>query len=190
MRKSFIVGSVLVLLTLVGCGEKKEKESPSESVEGKIKITENVVKEQRSSGKKVEDKGKFYYSYNEKSKEEAEEEIKNRTFTPVEAYQRVRSPYEKVQIELLANKLSKNFIVHCSACHDDYANGIIGPSLLDKDEKFIYNRLIAYKNKTKANVLMKDLVTKMSEKELKALAKEIADFNQKIRKLRAGKKVD
>ncbi len=50
--------------------------------------------------------------------------------------------------------------------------------------------MIAYKKRKKVNVLMKDLVNKMSEKELKALAKEIADFNQKIRKLRAGKKVD
>ncbi len=189
MKKSLIISFIFILLTFVGCGDKKDKENALKEVQGEIKVTENVIKEQKSSQTSAEDKGKFYYSYNEEN-QNSEKEAQERTFTPVEAYQKVRSPYEKVQIELLANKLSKKFIVHCSACHDDYANGIIGPSLLDKDEEFIYKRLIAYRNKTKANVLMKDLVAKMSEKELKALAKEIADFNEKIRKLRAGKKVD
>jgi cytochrome c553 len=189
MKKRIIFSLLLVLVIISGCEDKKTKEEISENVGGEIKITENAIKEQQASQTEASDKGKFYYSYNQEEAQETKE-AQERTYTPVQAYQRVRSPYERVQIELLANKLSKNFIVHCSACHDDYANGIIGPSLLDKDENFIYQRLIAYKKRTKVNVLMKDLVTKMSEKELKALAKEIADFNQKIRKLRAGKKVD
>jgi len=176
-----------IFLILTACKdksqeEKKETSSVVNSTEG-IKITENVVKEKKLKEKKAQDKGKFYYSYNEK--EENSNNQTQRTYTPVEAYSRIRSPYEKVEIELLAKKLSKNFLVHCSACHDDYANGIIGPSLLDKDEEFIYNRLITYKDKKKANVLMKDLVSKLSKDELRALAKEIATFNKKIRELRA-----
>ncbi|WP_187648303.1 c-type cytochrome [Nitrosophilus labii] len=173
-----------------GCESKDKKEEQKDSVETpkEIKVTEGVVKEQKTESKEV-DKGEFYYSYKENEKNEAEIE-EEESYTPIDAYRRVRSPYERVQISLLANKLSKDFLVHCSACHDDYANGIIGPSLLDKNETFIYNRLVAYKNRKKANVLMKDLVSKMSDEKLKSLAKEIADFNEKVRKIQAGEKVE
>ena len=39
----------------------------------------------------------------------------------------------------------------------------------------------AYKNKEKVNVLMRDLVKKMDESEIRNLAKEISDFNAQFR---------
>jgi len=77
----------------------------------------------------------------------------------------------------------KKFI-KCSACHNDYANGIIGPSLLGKDKDFIYNQIMDFKSGKKKNVLMDQLVKMMSEKEINELSSEIAEFNRKIKELR------
>ena len=85
---------------------------------------------------------------------------------------------------MLVSKLSKKFIVKCSACHNDYANGIIGPSLLGKDKKFIYNSIMDFKSGKKVNVLMTDLVKMMSEEEINQLSSEISEFNIKIKELR------
>ena len=93
----------------------------------------------------------------------------------------VRNPYEKINLQLLKGRLSKNFILKCSACHDDYANGIIGPSLLQKNKDEIYTMIRAYKHKEKVNVLMKDLVLQMSDEEIMSLAKEIDEFNEQFR---------
>jgi cytochrome c553 len=76
--------------------------------------------------------------------------------------------------------LSKNYIVKCSACHDDYANGVVGPSLLHKSAEDIANKIKAYKNLTQANVLMKYLVSQMDDAEINALAQEIANLNKEI----------
>ncbi len=96
----------------------------------------------------------------------------------------VRSPYEKVKISLLVKKLSKDFITRCSACHNDYANGIIGPSLLDKDSDSIFNSIMKFKKDKSLNVLMTELVNNMNEKEIRKIADEIYEFNKKVRKLK------
>ena len=93
----------------------------------------------------------------------------------------VRTPLQTINLRLIKGRLSKNFITKCSACHDDYANGIIGPSLLTKSENEIYTMINAYKNKEKVNVLMRDLVKKMDDSESRNLAKEISDFNTQFR---------
>jgi cytochrome c553 len=95
----------------------------------------------------------------------------------------VRSPYEKIKVSLLVKQLSKEFIVKCSACHNDYANGIIGPSLLNKDADFIYNRIIKFKSDKNANVLMTDLVKQMSNEDVSKLANEIFEFNKQIKEM-------
>ena len=79
-------------------------------------------------------------------------------------------------------------MVKCSACHDDYANGIIGPSLLSKDSEYIFKTISQYKTGEKKNVLMKELVTQMDDKEIKALASEIYTFNQEVKKLKERQK--
>jgi len=178
------VGLFLVaVLFIVGCSEKKEDKKVEVKEEaGKIEIVENSdykeekVKDLDTKNLKVGHKDKaYYFNYNK---------VKTKTYTPMEAQMRVRSPYEKVEISMLVSKLSKKFIVKCSACHNDYANGIIGPSLLEKDKEFIYNTIMDFKSGKKANVLMNQLVKMMSDKEIDGLASEIAEFNKKIKELR------
>ena len=94
----------------------------------------------------------------------------------------VRSPLQSINLKLIKGQLSKDFIVKCSACHDDYANGIIGPSLLNKTSDQIYDMIAAYKSKQKANPLMKDLVRGMDDAQIRALANEISEFNEQFRK--------
>ena len=96
----------------------------------------------------------------------------------------IRNSYETINAKLLSKRLSKNYILKCSACHDDYANGVIGPSLLDKSADEIANMIKAYREKTKVNVLMKDLVAKMPDSEIESLANEIAKLNQEVKESR------
>jgi len=96
----------------------------------------------------------------------------------------VRSPYEKIQISMLVKKMSIKFMVKCSACHDDYANGVIGPSLLGKSSDEIFSAIDDFKSGKKSNVLMDDLINMMSEDEIRTLADEIYNFNEKIKALR------
>ena len=168
-------------LILTACSDKEEKkEIQAPTNAGKIEITqsENTYEDKVEEVANKDDRS-YYYSYNDKKAQN------DKTYTPVDANVRVRSPYEKVEISMLVGSLSKKFIVKCSACHNDYANGVIGPSLLDKDEAFIYDSINAFKTGTKTNVLMTELVKQMEEKELRELAKEIATFNQKIKELKA-----
>ncbi|MBE0490980.1 MAG: hypothetical protein IBX44_01885 [Sulfurospirillum sp.] len=187
----YITVSLCLALFFFGCGEKKEekkaqqftqKQAPMASVE----VVENKNYKEEKVAIKAKDTNEskvFYYDYNdEKLKIQIATEEKN--FTPLGAALSVRSPYEHVEISMLVNKLSKNFIVKCSACHDDYANGIIGPSLLSKDSKYIYETIMQYKNGTKENVLMKELVENLDEKEIQSLADEIYVFNQQIKKIK------
>jgi cytochrome c553 len=91
-------------------------------------------------------------------------------------------------VGLLVNQLSKNFIVKCSACHNHYANGIIGPSLLSKDSTYIFKTISQYRTGEKKNVLMKELIEQMDDKEIKALADEIYTFNQEVKKIKERQK--
>ncbi len=93
----------------------------------------------------------------------------------------IRPPLQSINKELIRGRLSKNFIVKCSACHDDYANGIIGPSLLNKSAKEIKSAIVNYKNKNKPNALMVQLVEQMSDSEINAMSEEIAKFNSQFR---------
>jgi len=84
----------------------------------------------------------------------------------------------------LVKKLSKEFIVKCSACHNDYANGIIGPSLLNKTSEDILKSISDFKTGVKSNPLMDDLIKLMSDYEIKSLANEIYDFNNMIKEMK------
>ncbi len=179
--KNLLTGMIVLGIVLFSGCEKKE-ETKSKSVGGEIKITENVVKEQKAKEEKA-NSGQFYYSYNtqKNKKEKVEDET---AFTRLGAYRRVKNRYERVQISLLANKLSKDFLIYCSACHDDYANGVIGPSLLGKSGDYIYKQLMDFKSGKRKNVLMVQLVRMLKDDKLKALANEIAEFNKKVQKIR------
>lgn len=181
-----------VVFLFWGCSDKEEKKE-TKAVEptkvGKIEVVQNDnFKEEKVQIKaKDENESKvFYYDYNNADKNMTNKEEK--TYTPVDANMRVRSPYEHVELGLLVGRLSKNFIVKCSACHDDYANGVIGPSLIGKDATFIYGTIMKYKSGEKDNILMRELVMQMKDKEIKDLADEIFVFNQEIKKLREKQK--
>ena len=105
----------------------------------------------------------------------------NATTKALGAVALARTPLQSINKALLRGQLSKNFIKKCSSCHDDYANGIIGPSLLDKTSDEIYAMISAYKDKSKKNVLMSELVHKMSDAEIQGFAREISEFNAQFR---------
>ena len=180
-----VAGAVLAALS--GCGDKKEASETAQSPQkpAAIKVTQGAVKAEPSKTASKENSGQFYYSYNKEKKGTQEEAQKRRT--TLDAYLNIRSPYERVQIELMIQKLSKEFRIKCSPCHDDYANGVIGPSLLDKDGEYIYSQLMAFKTGKKKNTLMKQLVEMNDDKTLRAIAEEIAKFNKQIREMRKGR---
>ena len=172
-----------------------KKESSTKAAEAsKIEVVQNkdahAIKVEAKTTDKSQSKS-YYYDYNIKSaydensrpaNEDASVRVKPRT--NIEANMNIRSPYEKVQVSMLVRKLSKEFIVKCSACHNDYANGVIGPSLLGKDSTFIYEQIADFKTGKKSNPLMNDLVKMMDDKEIKKLADEIFEFNKEINKMR------
>ena len=195
------------VLVLAGCGDDekanskteptvKEVASPSTAAP-KIEIVQSSdtkaikVKEKEKISNKDGHKDKYYYDYNIKSEYDpnakpANEDaaIRAKPRTAIEANMNIRSPYEKIQISMLVKKLSIKFMVKCSACHDDYANGVIGPSLLGKSSDDIYNAIADFKSGKKSNVLMDDLIKMMSSDEIRTLADEIYSFNEKIKELR------
>jgi cytochrome c553 len=205
-RFSFFISSLAMLVLLTACGEEK-KQNKEESVAEKsaaevkqaegIEIVANKNAEETKVKVKKTDKTQsksYYYDYNIKSEydqnarpanKDASVRVKPRT--TIDANINVRSPYEKVQISLLVKKLSKTFRVKCSACHDDYANGIIGPSLLSRDSDYIYGAIADFKSGKKSNPLMTDLINMMSNEEIRVLANEIYEFNKQIKDMREKK---
>jgi len=193
------MGTVLVLMT--GCGDEKKQETPkveSEAVQAsKIEVIVNDNAEEIKVKTKSRDKNQsksYYYDYNIKSEYDPNAKPANKDAgvrvkprTSVDANIHVRSPYEKVQIGMLVQKLSLTFRVKCSACHDDYANGIIGPSLLSRDSDYIYNKIADFKSGKKSNPLMDGLINQMSDAEIRTLADEIYAFNKEIQKMREAK---
>ncbi|MFW9625993.1 MAG: c-type cytochrome [Sulfurospirillum sp.] len=192
MNYLFILICTLILMT--GCTEKKEKSNviatENNATIGKIEVVENTNYKEEKVAVKAKDSNEskvFYYDYNQ-DKSTQNQGVDEKHFTPIEAALNVRSPYEHIEISMLVSKLSKNFMVKCSACHDDYANGIIGPSLLSKDSNYIYETIMKYKTGEKENILMKELVKNIDDKEIKSLANEIHTFNQEIKKIKERQK--
>ncbi len=197
---TFALASSFLLVTIFsGCSDDKNKVDEKKSVEAKtatpkIEIVQNKnIHEIKVEEKKV-DKSQsksYYYDYNINSEydekaqpanKDASVRVKPRTM--IDANMNIRSPYEKVKVSLLVKRLSKKFILKCSACHNDYANGIIGPSLLGRDSDYIFNKIADFKSGKKSNPLMNDLINMMSEDEIKQLADEIYSFNKEIKKMR------
>ncbi len=194
-KKVVLLLSVVGLL-FTGCGDNPKEPVVAKEETSKAPIIE-VVENKNAKEIKVEEKTapdsqnkSYYLNYNVKSaydensqpaNKDASVRVKPRT--SIDAQLHIRSPYEKVKVSLLVRKLSKKFIIKCSACHNDYANGIIGPSLLDKTSDEILEKIAEFKSGKKSNPLMNDLIKMMSEDEIKELADEIYSFNQEIKKL-------
>ncbi len=189
MRRVKIVSVICAMLIIAGCGgsdPKDEKREIAQASAPKIKVTKDAVDTKVAKKKSKENSGQFYYSYNkEKNSSYNADDSKGRT--TIDAYLHIHSPYEKVRITMMIKRLSTDYIIKCSPCHDDYANGVIGPSLLGKDAKFIYERIVDFKSGKRKNVLMKELISQIGDEKLKSLASEIANFNKEILKMRSGK---
>ncbi len=171
---------------LIGCGGDDKRERPENTTATpQIKVTKNALNVEKDDGPSKENSGQFYYAYNQKK---TSEDAPKKVRTTLDAYLNIRSPYERVKITMMINRLSRDFAVRCAPCHDDYANGVIGPSLLDKDADFIYGRLLDFKTGKRKNVLMKELVMQIDDAKLKSIAEEIAAFNRQIRKMREERK--
>jgi len=194
----FLLGSLFFLF--VGCGdEAKDTTKPTSTAQApKIEIVANKNAKEIKVAKKDNDLNSTFYkgmtsdelthSYNSESQpanKDASVRIKPRTV--VEANMNIRSPYEDVQIGLLVGELSKKFRVKCSACHSDYANGIIGPSLLAKSSDEIFEAISDFKSGKKSNPLMAGLIDHMEDSEIREIADEIYRFNQKLKEMRSKK---
>ena len=192
--KSLFYASGILLAILTGCSDSNknnEKSKESASLPSKTAATQNieVVKNENALEIKVAQKESddnqsksYYLNYNTNANSDAS--VKEKPRTAVDANIHVRSPYEKVQVSMMVKQFSKNFIIKCSACHNDYANGVIGPSLLGKDSDYIFDKIAAFKKGTKKNVLMEGLISQMDDKEIRELANEINQFNNMIKEMR------
>jgi len=194
-----LASSVLLLTSFSGCGEKQDKGS-AQNVKAAsknaplIEVTHNDNAKEIKVAQKTADANQsksYYLGYNINSEYDENAQPANKDAavrvkprTSVDANMHVRSPYEKIQVSLLVRKMSKKFIVKCSACHNDYANGIIGPSLLNKDAETIFNKIAEFKSGAKSNPLMSDLVKMMNDDEIREMAKEIYQFNQEIQSMK------
>jgi len=194
-----LASSVLLLTSFSGCGEKQDKESAQNIKTASqnaplIEVTHNDNAKEIKVAQKTADANQsksYYLGYNINSEYDENAQPANKDAavrvkprTSVDANMHVRSPYEKIQVSLLVRKMSKKFIVKCSACHNDYANGIIGPSLLNKDAETIFNKIAEFKSGAKSNPLMSDLVKMMNEDEIREMAQEIYKFNQEIQSMK------
>ena len=185
MKITTILLTPLALLLVMGCSDTKNEteglSSAKVATAADITTSDNAnaydLKVKSADG--IDDRS-YYYSYNQPIQKPHE------VRTPHTAQMNIRSPYEDVQISLIVNSLSKKYILKCSPCHNDYANGLIGPSLLHKDADFIYKTIMQYKSGEKSNALMVQMVKQMDDKEIKDLSIEIEDFNKEIRRLHAG----
>jgi cytochrome c553 len=197
MIKKILLSSALFLW--MGCGEDATKqtkpiESPTNTPTIEIVANKNAKEIKVAEHKKHQrdQNDTYYYDYNIKSEYDqnaqpanSDASVRIKPRTAIEANMNIRSPYENVQIDMLVGKLSRTFRIKCSACHDDYANGVIGPSLLSKNSDEIFNTIADFKSGKKSNPLMDGLIDHMSEDEIRALADEIYTFNQKIKEMRS-----
>ena len=194
-----LASSLLLLTSFSGCGDKQDKESTQKvqnTTQGApiIEVTHNNNAKEIKVAQKAADANQsksYYLGYNVNSEYDensqpanADAAVRVKPRTSVDANMHVRSPYEKIQVSLLVRKMSKKFIVKCSACHNDYANGIIGPSLLNKDAETIFNKIADFKSGKKSNPLMSDLINMMSDDEIREMAEEIYQFNQEIQSMK------
>jgi cytochrome c553 len=187
-KRLWVLSLGLTAVLLSGCGDKPSEGQSQEVQSGAgIVVTEGAVGELKKSDDSKANSGQFYYSYNKEKEEGSYNAETSKVRTELDAYRAIRSPYERVQITLMVQQLSPDYRLLCSACHDDYANGVIGPALLDKNASYIYDQIVAFKTGKKKNELMRELVNRIDEERLQAIAKEIERFNKQILEMRSKK---
>ncbi len=81
-----------------------------------------------------------------------------------------------------AFKVSQEYKSKCSSCHgvngSGYQNGkpMMGPKLIGQSAETLYKDLIDFKDGRKENMVMRGLLLKLNEDDLKRLADEIGEF--------------
>ncbi|MCB4743619.1 MAG: c-type cytochrome [Sulfurovum sp.] len=80
-----------------------------------------------------------------------------------------------------AFKVSSLYKQKCASCHGVNGEGIIGPKLIGKSAKDIYQALSDFKSGKRKNYVMYGLLSKMDEEELKILSDEIGLFASKLK---------
>ena len=89
-----------------------------------------------------------------------------------------------------AFKVSQEYKSKCSSCHgvngSGFQNGkaMMGPKLIGQSEEKLYTDLIDFKAGRKENMVMKGLLMKLSEEDLKRLAVEIGEFPARAKALK------
>jgi len=81
----------------------------------------------------------------------------------------------------MAFKVSPLYKQKCSSCHGVNGEGIIGPKLIGLSEEKVYQDLQDFKSGKRKNYVMYGLLSKMSDEDLRALAKEIGTFEEKLK---------
>jgi cytochrome c553 len=174
-----IILPLVAVIALVGCGEKKEQEQTKTTQQTAKPTQEIVVKSQNMEI--IDDNPLYDYDIDgNRVLKLAYDGEETQTTKQIAGLITVKNSYDNLSAEILANTMSKNFIVKCSSCHNRYANGVVGPSLLDKSAKEISDMIEAYKEGSEKNILMQYLVSQMDKAEIDALANEIANLNKKV----------
>ena len=81
-----------------------------------------------------------------------------------------------------AFKVSQEYKSKCSSCHgvngSGFQNGkaMMGPKLFGQDAETVYKDLVDFKAGRKENMIMKGLLLKLEEPDLRRLADEIGEF--------------
>ena len=199
----FYICSLAAALLLCGCGDDGDSSSAAANSAGQNSVGQNSAGQNSvgsnsapqsgvnsakpritvKSGEapKKDDKFVSYDFYGERKVNFNLNGDVNETTKNIVAYSSIKNQYEKLNFDLMKKRLGHDFILRCSACHDDYANGIIGPSLLDKTDAQIVDMIKKYKFKEKPNPLMVQLVNGMSEQQIETMAKEIYEFNKQFK---------
>ena len=81
----------------------------------------------------------------------------------------------------MAFKVSPMYKQKCSSCHGVNGEGAVGPKLIGKSEEEVLQALTDFKSGKRKNYVMYGLLTKMSDEDLKALAREIGTFEEKLK---------
>lgn len=184
MSKSsfFILVSLAATLGLSGCKDAPEPvQSKTVTTPGKITVVTppSAVTQQRTG-----DAFRSYDVHGESQIKYAPEgtEITDAVKNVQVVVAARNNPYASIQAALMAKRLSKEFIVLCSACHDDYGNGVIGPSLIGKSATDVRTMIDKYSGDPNANVLMTDLVHRMDNRKIDFICEDIARFNAEVQK--------
>jgi len=87
-------------------------------------------------------------------------------------------------------KVSDEYKSKCSSCHGvngsgmQYGKKLMGPKLFGQSEANIYKKLSDFKSGRKENMIMKGLLIKLNDDDLKRFAKEIGEFSARAEALK------